>query len=65
MYMCRWMESNFHGWVNCNRVAFSLDLLEWDRKFLDFGGKEGFKMGRFSVKKSGSCCLLNLTISSH
>ena len=51
--------------VPLDGVAFSIDLLEWDRKFLDFGGKEGFKMGRFSVKKSGSCCLLNLTISSH
>ena len=25
--------------VPLNGVAFSIDLLEWDRKFLDFGGK--------------------------
>ena len=27
--------------------------------------RKEFKIGRFSVKKSESCCLLNLTISSH
>ena len=63
--MCRWMESHFHDWSDYNGVAFSIDLLEWGRKFSDLGGKEGFKMGRFSVKKSESCCLLNLTITSH
>ena len=25
--------------VPLDGVAFSIDLLEWDRKFLDFGGK--------------------------
>ena len=55
MYMCRWMESNFHGWVNCNRVAFSLELLEWDRTFSGFGDQKiqvgrDFKMGRFFLK---------------
>ena len=33
-----------------NGVAFSIDLLEWGRKFWDFWGKYGFKIGRFSVK---------------
>ena len=65
MGMCRWMGSHFHDWSDYNGVAFSIDLLEWGRKFSDFRGKKGFKMGRFSVKKSESCCLLNLTISSH
>ena len=51
--------------VSHKSFAFSTDLLEWGRKFSDFWGKQGFKMGRFSVKKSESCCLLNLTISSH
>ena len=63
--MCRGMGSHFYDWSGYNGVAFSIDLLEWGRKFLDFGGKWGFKIGRFSVKKSESCCLLNLTISSH
>ena len=52
MYMCRWMESNFHGWDNCNKVAFSLELLEWDRTFSRFGesensGRRGLKSGRY------------------
>ena len=63
--MCRWTGSHFHDWSDYNGVAFSTDLPEWGRKFSDFGGKQGFKMGRFSVKKPGRCCLLNLTISSH
>ena len=52
--------------VPLDGVAFSrLEWLEWGRKFTDFWSKQAFKMGRFSVKKSESCCLLNLTISSH
>ena len=46
--MFRWMGSLFHDWIDYNGVAFSIDLLEWGRKFSDFGGKKGFKMGRFS-----------------
>ena len=61
MGMCRWMGSHFHDWSDYNGVAFSIDLLEWGRKFSDFWGK----YGRFSVKKSESCCLLNFTVSSH
>ena len=49
--MCRWMGSHFHDWTDYNGVAFSIDLLEWGRKFSDFWGKLGFKMGRFLVKK--------------
>ena len=52
--MCRWMGSHFNDWIDYNGVAFSIDLLEWGRKFSDLGGKWGFKMGRFSVKKSGN-----------
>ena len=63
--MCRWMGSHFHDWIDYNGVAFSKELLEWGRTFSGFGGKQRFKMGRFSVKKTESCCLLNLTISSH
>ena len=38
MGMCRWMGSHFHGWIDYNEVAFSLELLEWDRTFSGFGG---------------------------
>ena len=30
--------SHFHDWSDYG-VAFSIDLLEWGRKFSDFGGK--------------------------
>ena len=26
--MCRWMGSHFHGWIDYNGVAFSIELLE-------------------------------------
>ena len=35
--MCRWMGLDFHDWSDYNGVAFSIDLLEWGRKFSDFG----------------------------
>ena len=54
---------HFHDWIDYNEVVFSIDLLEWSHKFSDFWGEKGFKMRRFSVKKSESCWLLNLTIS--
>ena len=34
--MCRWMGSHFHDWNDYNGVTFSIDLLEWGRKFSDF-----------------------------
>ena len=34
--MCRWMGSHFHDWIAYNRVAFSIELLEWDSRYLDF-----------------------------
>ena len=37
--MCHWMGSHFHDWSDYNGVAFSIDLLEWGRKFSDFWGK--------------------------
>ena len=37
--MCCWMGSHFHDWSDYNGVAFSIDLLEWGRKFSDFWGK--------------------------
>ena len=37
--MCRWMGSHFHDWIDYNGVNFSIDLLEWGRKFSDFWGK--------------------------
>ena len=39
MGMCRWKGSHFHDWIDCNGVAFSIELLEWDRTFSDFWGK--------------------------
>ena len=39
--MCRWMGSHFHDWIDYNRVAFSMDLLEWGRTLsLDLWGKK-------------------------
>ena len=39
--------------VPLDGVAFSqLDWLEWGRKFSDFWARQGFKMGKFSVKKN-------------
>ena len=38
MWMCRWMGSHFHDWIDNNGVAFSVELLEWGRTFLDFLG---------------------------
>ena len=49
--MCRRVGSHFHDWSDYNGVAFSINLLEWSRKFSDFWGKQGLKMGRFAVKK--------------
>jgi len=37
--MCRWVGSHFHDWIDNNGVAFSIELLEWCRKFSDFWGK--------------------------
>ena len=39
MGMCRRMGLHFHDWIDYNGVAFSIDLLEWGRKFSAFGGK--------------------------
>ena len=30
--------SHFHDWIDSNLVAFSKEVLEWGRKFSDFGG---------------------------
>ena len=37
--MCSLMGSHFHDWIDYNGVAFSIELLEWDRTFSDFRGK--------------------------
>ena len=36
------MGSHFHDWIDYNGVAFSIELLEWDRTFSDFWGKKRF-----------------------
>ena len=41
------MGSHFtSGLAIMGRVAFSLELLEWDRKCLGFGGSENIQVGR-------------------
>ena len=53
--MCRWMGSHFHDWGDYNGVAnFRILRVSRDSKWEDS-----------RLKKSESCCLLNLTISSH
>ena len=37
--MSRWLRSHFHDWSDYNGVAFSIELLEWGRKFSDFWGE--------------------------
>ena len=55
-----------NGDVPLDGVAFSIELLEWDRKFGDFWGKyRDSKWEDSWLKKSESCCLLNLTITLH
>ena len=47
-------------------VAFSVELLEWGGKFSDFWAKyRDLKWEDSRLKKSESCCLLNLSISLH
>ena len=46
------MGSHFNGWIDYNGVAFSLELLEWDRTFSGFGDQKiqvgrDLKMGTF------------------
>lgn len=38
--MCCWMGPHFHDWIDYHRLAFSIDLLEWGRTFLDYWGKK-------------------------
>ena len=40
MWMCSWMGSHFHGWIDYNGVVFSLELLGWDRTFSGIRGSE-------------------------
>ena len=64
MGMCQWMGSHFHGWIDYNGVAFSLELLEWDRTFSGFGGSEN--SGRYGFKNSKNFTSLSLTnVSTH
>ena len=40
MGMWRWMGLHFHLWIDYNRVAFSMESLEWGRTFSEFWGKK-------------------------
>ena len=49
--MCRWMGSHFHGWIDYNGIAFSLESQESGHTFSGFGepdnsGREEFKNGK-------------------
>ena len=33
------LGSHFHDWIDYNRVALPIELLEWGRTFSDFWGK--------------------------
>ena len=55
--MCSWMGSHFHGWIDYNGVAFSLELLEWDGTFSGIrrsenSGRLGFKNGKIFTSLS-------------
>ena len=48
MGMCRWMGSHFHDWIDFYGVAFSIELLEWDRASLNedsslYNGKQTYQ----------------------
>ena len=51
MGMCRWMGSHFHDLSDYNGVAFSIELLEWDRKFSGLGIRTSGQVGSLDVKK--------------
>ena len=38
MGMCCWMGSHFDDWIDYNRIAFSIEFLEWGGTFSDFWG---------------------------
>ena len=48
MGMCRLMGSHFHDWIDFYGVAFSIELLEWDRTSLNedcssYNGKQTYQ----------------------
>ena len=55
MGMCRWMGLHFLNWSDYNRVAY----------FRILGVSRDSKWEDSRLKKSESCCVLNLTISLH
>ena len=55
MGMCRWMGLHFLNWSDYNRVA----------NFRILGVSRDSKWENSRLKKSESCCLLNLTICLH
>ena len=68
MGMYCWMGSHFYYWIDYNGVAFLIELLEWGCTFSDFWGKKILlrRDSKWSwLKRSESCCLLNVTITAH
>ena len=48
MGMCSWMWSHFDDWIDYNRVAFSIELLEWGRTFSEFLGLDSSSYLQFA-----------------
>ena len=54
--MCRSMGSHFHDWIDYNGVAFSIELLELGRRFLDLGVRIFWQVGNLGIKKFRTIC---------
>ena len=58
--MCCWLGSQFHDWIDCNGVAFSIELLESrGRTFSDFWGRtfEHLPENNKMVSREGRCSI--------
>ena len=62
--MCRWMGSHFHDWIDYTGVAFSIELLEWGRTFLDFLGKDSSSYNTVSKRLECLYCTRKVKCSS-
>ena len=52
------MESHFYDWINCNGVAFAMELPEWGRSFSFFLGVRRFFV--FTVSKRARMFVLQM-----
>ena len=44
------MGSHFHDWIDYNKVAFSMELLEWGRIFSGFWGRNILASSKFGYQ---------------